>query len=139
MIQPVVLAVIVDNDKYLLTKRAQKDKEDDPSFPGKWEIPGGKLEFGEQPEETLHREVIEELGIEVDVQTLIPIVYTRVKDNWQGIFLSYLCTKAYEDDEIVLNEECSDYAWYTSEQVQTLDLLPGVADIIEEASQIHLM
>jgi 8-oxo-dGTP diphosphatase len=140
MIQPVVLAVIVDDDgKYLLTKRAQLDKEDDADFKGKWEIPGGGMNFGESPEETLHREVIEELGIEVDVQTLLPKILHRVKNDWQGIFICYLCTKAYEDDEIVLNEECSDFGWYSLEEAKKLELLPGVEEILEEAGQIYLM
>lgn len=139
MIQPVILAVIKDNDKYLLTKRANLDKEDEAYFKGKWEIPGGGLEFGESPEETLHREVIEELGIEVDVQTLLPKINHRVKDDWQGIFISYLCTKAYEDDEITLNEECSEYGWFTYEEIQKRPLLPGVLDMIEEAEHIYLM
>lgn len=57
--------LILNKEKeILLTKRIE------PMFPqwnGKWGIPGGQIEFGENPDEALHRELKEELGIEVKI------------------------------------------------------------------------
>lgn len=56
----VVAGLITGNGKVLVCQRSPEGK-----FPLKWEFPGGKVEPGEKPEEALHRELREELDIEV--------------------------------------------------------------------------
>jgi len=58
----VTAAIIINNGKVLIAQRAEKQK-----LAGKWEFPGGKIEFGETPEECLKREIKEELGINTEV------------------------------------------------------------------------
>ena len=58
----VVAAVIVKDNKFLITRRAPKLK-----LEGMWEFPGGKVEQGETPEEALKRELVEELKIETEI------------------------------------------------------------------------
>ena len=48
----VVAAVIVKDNKFLITRRAPKL-----NLEGMWEFPGGKIEKGETPEEALKREL----------------------------------------------------------------------------------
>ena len=64
----VVAAIIKDKDKIFATKRGHGE------FKNGWEFPGGKIEPGERPEEALHREIMEELNIEINIEGLFDIV-----------------------------------------------------------------
>lgn len=130
-IQPVIIAVIKKNNKYLLTKRAQIDAEDLLEFKGKWELPGGGIEKGETPEQALHREVQEELGIKITTHTIFPFVFNKIRGTWQGLFLCYECETMAALDAIILNEESSDYVWATYDEVMSLPTLPGVTETIQ--------
>ncbi len=58
----VVCGIIFKEDKVLICRR-----KSDKSLGGYWEFPGGKVEKGERYEESLNRELNEELGMKVDV------------------------------------------------------------------------
>jgi 8-oxo-dGTP diphosphatase len=67
----VAACALVDSDgRVLLTERPAGK-----SMAGLWEFPGGKVEAGERPEETLIRELKEELGIEVREPCLAPLTF----------------------------------------------------------------
>ena|SRR5581483_11856401 len=98
-------AFIIRNDKLLLLKR----RPDDPHKPGSWDIPGGRLEFGESPFEGLKREAREEINGEIDI--IMPIsVHHFTRDDGQKITLTIFLTKLLTD-EIKLSEEHSEYKW----------------------------
>ena len=58
--------LVFHNGKLLITRRRAQDH-----LGGLWEFPGGKREGNESDEACLHRELREELGIEVEVKELI--------------------------------------------------------------------
>lgn len=72
--RPVLLVAacaLVDADGRVLLAQRPEGK----SLAGLWEFPGGKVEPGETPEETLIRELREEIGIETRVPCLAPLTF----------------------------------------------------------------
>lgn len=63
----VVGALIVRDGQILAAQRAYP-----PEFAGQWELPGGKVEPGEDPVDALRRELLEELDVAVVVHDEIP-------------------------------------------------------------------
>ena len=61
----VVAAVIFDEKKILVSQRDGGD------MAGRWEFPGGKIEAGETHEQALKREIMEELGIIISVDSFL--------------------------------------------------------------------
>ena len=67
----VVAAALIDVDGRILVSERPAGKQ----LAGLWEFPGGKVEPGERPEETLIRELSEELGIRVEEPCLAPLTF----------------------------------------------------------------
>ena len=67
----VVACALIDADRRVLLAQRPEGK----AMAGLWEFPGGKIEPGERPEETLIRELHEELGITVEEACLAPLTF----------------------------------------------------------------
>jgi 8-oxo-dGTP diphosphatase len=127
------IAIIFDTqNRILLTKR------NDPRNPhahGKWQFPGGGVEFGEHPIETVHREVKEEVGLAISLITKHPLIYSHVFETVQRhiILFGFPARFVSGTIDITKDEETADAAWFTYEQTKTLDCLPLTKEIIDEA------
>jgi len=125
-ISPVVIGVINDKNKYLLTKRRSPKREWN-----KWQFPGGGLEFGENIEDCLKREIKEETGLEINIVKFIPKVFQIYKKqyNFHGLFFVYLCTPSH-NQKVILNNEASDFGWFTYKEILKLESLEGTKEMI---------
>lgn len=80
----VVAGLIADGDRVLLTQRPAGG-----ALPLEWELPGGKVEPGEEPRAALARELAEEIGAEVEVGRVWEVLHHRYPD-FELVMLVYL-------------------------------------------------
>jgi 8-oxo-dGTP diphosphatase len=83
---PVLAAIIQNNGGNILIARRKPEL----SNGGKWEFPGGKLLFGESPEDCLKREIKEEMGIEIAVGSPYHLVNFRYEEK-AVLLIGYRC------------------------------------------------
>ncbi|MBO0347494.1 (deoxy)nucleoside triphosphate pyrophosphohydrolase [Roseibium sp. CAU 1637] len=86
----VAACALVDVDGRILLAQRPEGK----SMAGLWEFPGGKVETGERPEETLIRELDEELGITVKEACLAPLTFaSHAYDDFHLLMPLYVCRR----------------------------------------------
>ncbi len=91
--QPLLLVVavaLVDPDGRVLIAQRPQGK----AMAGLWEFPGGKIEPGETPEDTLIRELREELGITVKAACLAPFTFaSHTYDAFHLLMPLFICRR----------------------------------------------
>ncbi|MDM9627173.1 8-oxo-dGTP diphosphatase MutT [Rhizobium sp. S152] len=86
----VVACALIDADGRILLAQRPEGK----SLAGLWEFPGGKMEPGETPEETLVRELHEELGITTKVACLAPLTFaSHTYEKFHLLMPLYVCRR----------------------------------------------
>jgi 8-oxo-dGTP diphosphatase len=86
----VAACALIDADGRVLVAQRPEGK----SMAGLWEFPGGKVEPGERPEETVIREMREELGIAIKEACLAPFVFaSHAYPDFHLLMPLYLCRK----------------------------------------------
>jgi len=77
--------VVLADDKILLIKRAMHPNR------GKWSLPAGFLDYGEDPQETAAREVLEETNLQVAITGLVNVYYNSqvLEHGGASIFILY--------------------------------------------------
>lgn len=105
------------------------------NLPLKWEFPGGKIEPGEGREECLRRELVEEMGVQIEVgRALTPA--THDYPTFTVTLYPYVCSIV--SGEITLHEH-SAISWLPAPQMHELDWADADLPVIAEYQQTVLL
>ncbi len=121
----VVACIIDEQERVLLTRRCIEP------FCGQWVMPGGKVDHGEPLLEALHREVREEVGIEVRIDRLLDVyehvAYGDRKDHY--VILYYRAHPV--TSELQTNtSEVTEADWVPVDRLVAYDMTPGTRHIL---------
>lgn len=136
-----ITGIIKKDGKYLICKRSEQEI----AFPGKWCVPGGKLEqqdFINLPkdtehhwfdvlENTLRKEIREETNLEItNIDYVSNLAFIR-KNGFSTIIIS-LCADHASGEVKLQEEELVEHAWVSLEEAQDYDLIENIYEQIEK-------
>ena len=141
----VATCIVVRDGKFLIAKRSEQEKR----WPGRWTVPGGKLEKGEYKrrskdtkeghwynvfENLVKREVKEEVGLDIkNIKYLTSLAFER-EDGIPTLIVSLYADN--DGDEIVLSDELSDYKWVNLEEAKSYELIEGSYEELEMVDRV---
>jgi mutator protein MutT len=131
-IQSGVKANLYNKDgKFLIIKRSKEETH----LEGKWEIPGGRVEFGESPEEALREEVREETGLEISIKEPMNTWKFRKSEEEYRVGVDFLCET--EKKDVKLSREHDAYRWVEEKELSDYDIYDSIQESLEKAIELH--
>lgn len=123
-------ALIFSNKKILLFLR---DNSSTIPYPNCWSLPGGQMEDGETPDETIQRELIEEVSYVPKKLQLLG--YTQNSSNI--VYVYYATVTEDEEKKFVHNKgEGQGIQFFPLAQVRVLNLTPGLRYYVENYKNV---
>ena len=120
----VACALIVDSNERLFAAQRSSTM----SLPSKWELPGGKVEIDESPEDCLVREISEELDLSiVIINALTP--HSHRYPSFSIRLIPFICKQ--NGGEITLKEH-SDFRWLRTDELLDLDWADADVPILKQ-------
>ena len=123
-----VKAVIYSKDKILLQLRDQKPNI---FYPGVWGLFGGGMDDGEKPIDALKRELLEEIGFEINSAKLL---FSWNHDKYNSILHFFLVPLTVELEKLCLNEG-QGMDLFSIEQIKRLPITPSLKKNIHKIKQ----
>jgi len=129
--QEVVKAVIVKEEKFLLQLR---DNKPDISYPNNWAFFGGGVDYGENHQEALKRELVEELGWYPNKINYL----TQYKNKEVNCNITHYLIHYNLDSSKLCLREGQDMNWFTYDEIITLTNKPHEIDIVIKIAKKYL-
>jgi 8-oxo-dGTP diphosphatase len=128
--QLAVSAAIFREGKVLVVRRARSPAK------GFYSLPGGRVEFGETLLDALHREIVEETALTIEIAGLAAWREVMPTAEGGGHFVILSFAAHWSAGEPVLNEELDDCQWLAPEALGELKTTPGLLDVLESARRV---
>ena len=122
-------AIIIENSRVVLVKRAH------PPLQAQWSIPGGVLEVGELVREAALREAREETGLTVEPGELLG-VYDRVlrdpggRVQYHYVLVDFLCRRV--SGELQAADDAAAVRWFAREELPALNLAEDTLEVVHK-------
>jgi 8-oxo-dGTP diphosphatase len=126
----VAACALVDADARVLLAQRPAGR----AMAGLWEFPGGKLEAGERPEQTVIRELREELGICVTEACLAPLTFaSHAYADFHLLMPLYVCRRW---QGAVTAKEGQELAWVRPNRMREYDMPPADVPLISHLAAL---
>lgn len=141
-----VTGIIRKNRKFLICKRSENEK----AFPGKWCVPGGKIEhsdFINTPKDTsshwlgifekvLCKEIKEETTLDIkNIGYVSSLCFIR--PNGHSTIIVSLYADYDKGDVQLAEDELTEHAWVTLEEAKKYDLIENIYEQMEQVEEIY--
>ena len=122
-------AVIIDDERALLVRRASEPLK------GEWSIPGGALELGEGLRDGVCREVAEETGLKVEAEEVLDVfdsIFTdeQGRTQYHYVLIDYLCRVL--GGVAAAASDAAELKWITEAELPLLDLRESVHRVLRK-------
>ena len=120
----VASVALINSDNQILIAQRPKEKH----LSGLWEFPGGKVEKNESPENTLIRELKEELNVNINQKCVAPLTFSEFDyKEFNLLLLLYVCRRWDGDPESMENNPIK---WVKSNKLRDYKMPPADDSLI---------
>jgi len=122
-------AIIIENSRVVLVKRAH------PPLQAQWSIPGGVLEIGELVRDAAIREAREETGLTVEPGELVGVFDRVLRDpngrvQYHYVLVDFLCRRV--SGELAAAGDAAAARWFTREELPAMNLAEDTLEVIHK-------
>ena len=121
---PVSVKGVIIRDGKVILCRNERDE---------WELPGGKLELSESPEQCLTREIAEELQLDIEPESMLDSWVYTIASGVDVVVIAYGCVES-SLGEAVLSDEHKEVQWFALDEIDTLRIPQGYKTSIKSWS-----